>query len=82
MKQMKSKNDKNSGKQEEQQDEKVGQVDEIKKRYGFSSSVSTHPFACMSSTNEYFAYHSNCTTKQCIHLDVVGFYCSAGIKRC
>lgn len=48
MKQMKSKNEKNSGKQEEQQDEKVGQVDEIKKRYGFSSSVSTHPFACMS----------------------------------
>ena len=48
MKQMKSKNEKNSGKQEEQQDEKVGQVDEIKKRYGFSSSVSTHSFACMS----------------------------------
>ncbi|XP_021804576.1 uncharacterized protein LOC110748909 [Prunus avium] len=37
LKQMKSKTEKNSTK-EEQQDEKVGQVDQIKRRYGFSSS--------------------------------------------
>lgn len=36
LKQMKSKTEKNSTK-EEQQDEKVGQVDQIKRRYGFSS---------------------------------------------
>lgn len=37
LKQMKSRTEKNSTK-EEQQDEKVGQVDQIKRRYGFSSS--------------------------------------------
>ena len=40
MKQMKTKSEKNPPK-EEPQDEKVGSVDEIKRRYGFSSAVRT-----------------------------------------
>lgn len=39
MKNVKMKNDKTSAK-EEQQDDKVGTVDQIKKKYGFSSSTS------------------------------------------
>ncbi|KAM5546984.1 hypothetical protein ABKV19_001488 [Rosa sericea] len=41
LKQMKSKNEKNPRK-EEQPDEKVGSVDEIKRRYGFSSAETTN----------------------------------------
>ncbi|XP_061997869.1 uncharacterized protein LOC133715398 [Rosa rugosa] len=41
LKQMKSKNEKNPPK-EEQPDEKVGSVDEIKRRYGFSSAETTN----------------------------------------